>query len=443
MAQPRRPVEPLPPRTAPTRIVGAIVIFGIAAFLFYRAPTDRLESETDPEALSDGGTGEAPLPPRCVAHGQADGVLVGERGAGDDSDFVPFAAEVGRGVALPSGYAVGVKHQIEGVMHAAVAIVAPDADKIGLLALDKARGDFDAPVVVKQGDGWVAAMLEPNASGMSLRLVRQKGDEQQWGAEIEQGRDESLAYDLAFGDEVGVIVWDDVTDEKKQRGVIMTATVAIDSLEGGEDARAVSSDDVEAELPRVVVRPNGFWLAYIARSRAGSGADAGTDPEGRFQAERIQPSWIELVPLDARGRPDGEPNAITSRDGFALAFELDPAPDGGALVTWRDDDTPSGAHGGRVTSQLVTASGAGQEQTIAEEDVGAGVPTLLTGWVAVPNRDAELALAPMALDGQLSGELRVEPLLSDGQLIAAHEDVLLVARPAGQAIRLLTVRCTR
>lgn len=437
-------MEPPPPRTAPTRIVGAIVVFGIAAFLFYRAPTDRLVPETEPEPASDGGFGDPSLPPRCVAVGKPDGVLVGKGGAGDDSDFVPFAAEVGRGVALPNGgYAVGVKHQVEGVMHAAVAIVGADADKINLLALDKARGDFDAPVVVKQGEAWVAAMLEPNASGMSLRLVRVSGDEQQWGAEIEQGRDESLAYDLAFGDDVGVIAWDDVTDEEKQRGVIMTATVAIDSLEGGEDARAVSSEDVDAELPRVVPRVNGFWLAYIARSRAGSGADAGVDPEGRFRAERIQPSFIELVPLDAQGRPDGEPTAITSRDGYALAFELEPAPDGGALLTWRDDDTPSGAHGGRVTSQLVTASGAGQEQTIAEDDVGAGVPSLLTGWVAVPNRAAELALAPIAADGQLKSELRVEPLLSDGQLIAAHDDVLLVARPAGQAIRLLTVRCTR
>ncbi len=432
--------RPLPPRAStPVRVFVALAVVGVVLFFFLWAPDERPSSsveETVPEEV-DASVG----PPRCAAFGPSEGVLVGPRAkATDDSGFEPFAAEVGRGTAVTDGFAVGVKHEIEGQMHGAVALVTERADRVQLLSLSRARGDVDAPVVVRQGEGWVAAMLEPNASGVALRLLRTRGEELQWGAEIEQGRDESWGFDVAFGSEVGVVAWDDVT-AKQERGVIMLATVAVESLEGGEDAREVSSDEVDAELPRVVPRPSGFWLAYLARSRKGAESDAGTEPEGRYLAERIQPSWIELVPLDARGRPDGQPSAITSREGFAIAYDVAPASDGGLLVTWRDDDTPSGSHGGRVTSLHVSASGAGQEQTVAAEDVGAGVPTLLPGWVALHNGDAALQLAPVGPDGQLLAELRVEPLLEDGHLVAARADVLLVAHPAGRAVRLTSVRC--
>jgi hypothetical protein len=137
----------------------------------------------------------------------------------------------------------------------------------------------------------------------------------------------------------------------------------------------------------------------------------------------------------------GEPRAVTSRDSYALAFDLEPSADGAALLVWRDDDTPAGADGGRVTSQLITVSGVGQEQTIADEDVGAGIPTVLGRWIALPNASAEMRLAPTEPDGQVKAFLRVEPLLNQGQLVASRENVLLVAQPLGTAIQLTSVRC--
>lgn len=430
-----------PPPSPITRIVVALVVVGVVVFFFLRAPNVPPPEAVPSADVADAGSVSA-LPPRCVPHGPNHGVLLGKP-SGDEEGFVPFASEIGRGVALSDGFAVGAKHQIEGVMHAAVAVVDAKAETIVVHNIDKSRGDVDAPLVVRAGEGWVAAVLEPNASGMSVRLLRVKGEDLSWGAEIAQGRDESLAYDIAFGKEVGVVTWDDVAGEN-ERGVVMAATVTVDSLEGGEQAKAVSRREVDAELPRVVPRPGGFWLAYIARARPDAEADAGApeDPEGRYRAERIEPSWLELVPLDERGAPETQPAAVTDADGYVLAYDIEPAPDGNVLITWRDADTPSGAHGGRVTSQLVTPSGAGQSQTVTEEDVGAGIPTLLRGWVSVPGAAGEVRLAPMRPDGELVSGLRPEPLLREGQLVASKDDVVLAARPAGKAIRLITVRCT-
>ena len=48
----------------------------------------------------------------------------------------------------------------------------------------------------------------------------------------------------------------------------------------------------------------------------------------------------------------------------------------------------------------------------------------------------------MTASGELDGALDVEPSLGTGEPIAATKDVMLVARPAGKAMRLALVKCT-
>ena len=224
----------------------------------------------------------------------------------------------------------------------------------------------------------------------------------------------------------------------------MLATVATESLEGGERAVAVSGEGVDAELPRLVKRPGGFWLAYVARSRGEE--EEPRDPratEGRFAAERIVPSWIELLPLDDDGNVQGEPRAVTARTDHVLAFDMGVGQDGGVVIAWRDDDTPSGAHGGTVTAMFVGASGVGQEQPVGSEEVGAGVPNLVGGFIALPDGLGHVMVAPMALDAELAGELRREDAFGIGQVLAADGDRLLVARPNGKAADFAVVTCSR
>jgi len=408
-----------------TRVLVALAIVALVGFFIVRAPTD----PPLPAAAADAGVDGSPAvaaPDRCKPHGPAEGFRIGEAGPGaaggssaDQQEalrLAPFAVEIGGATRFSGGFAVGVKHPGRDGLRSAVAFVAADSSL-------------------------VVGLLEPNASGLSVRLGRIVGDELSWGAELSQGRDESLAYDMELGAEVVVVAWDDVVEEPA-RSVIVLATVTSASLEGGEAAKVVSSAGTDAEQPRVVKRAGGFWLAYVARAAVDE-EDRPDEPDsGRYAAERIAPTWIELLPLDERGAPAGQPRAVTDKRGHVLAFDMEVGHDGGAIIAWRDDDTPSGAHGGRVTSMHVSASGAGQTQTVADEHVGSGVPNLLPGWIAVPTDEGRLALAPMEDDGQLRGEPRVEQVLGIGQVLAAGSaGVLLLARPSGKAMDLMTVMC--
>ena len=446
----RRP----PKESAVGRWLGVLAVIGLVAFFMIRAPTD-------PPPLGEGGAGgeapigEPPPRPRCKA---AEGTFrvgdgpdasegAGDAGGAEPERFAPFSVEIGRGARTASGWVVGIKRDVktdDGVGTFAEVVVLDDgASKGRVVRLGRTRGDLDAPLVVAARGGWVAAMLEPNASGLSTRLVRTDGEGLHWGAEIEQGRDESLAHDLAIGERVGVVTWDDVVGDG-ERAVVMVATVATESLEGGERAVAVSGDDVDAELPRLVRRPGGFWLAYVARSRSDDGEPR--DPratEGRFAAERIVPSWIELLPLDEDGNAQGEPRPVTARTGHVLAFDMGVGRDGGVVIALRDDDTPSGAQGGTVTAMFVGASGVGQEQPITSEEVGAGVPNLVGGFVTLPDGLGHVLAAPIAPDAELGGELRREDAFGIGPVLAADGDRLLVARPSGKAADFAVVTCSR
>jgi hypothetical protein len=326
---------------------------------------------------------------------------------------------------------------------AEVALLDARGRKRDLVELGRSRGDMDPPLVRARAGGWAASMLEPNAGGLALRLAGWSGGKLTWGAEIDQGQDESLAHDMAFQKDVGVVVWDDVTEDGK-RGLVRLARVDAATLTLRGDAVEASGEGIDAELPRVTARPGGFWLAYAARKRASKErGPSDTSEADRFSAERIDESWVQLVALDAAGEIMGDAQLVTPRDGHVLAFDLEVAGDGGALIAWRDDDTPTGAQGGRVTVARMSPSGSSQKQLVAESGVGSGVPVLLPGWIAVGDAEGGTLLAPLAADGAIEGELRAEPLLGHGQVLAARDDQLLVARPRGTAVELVVARCAR
>lgn len=426
------------------------LVLGVVGFFVIRAPE---EGETaGPMMGADGALPEASSTsapvrlPRCKLHGPAAGHVIGEPSPGaptkeedDDLLFLPFSVEIGRAAATARGFAVGIKRDKNGSSTHVVALVDDRVESNQEVELGRSRGDLDAPVIASDGKGgWVAGLLEPNAGGLALRLARPGEGGVSWGAELEQGRDESLAFDVAIGPDAGVAVWDDLEGDG-ERAVVVLATVS-PTLEARGGPVVVSSESVDAELPRVVVRDGGFWLAYVARARV---EGAGERPEGRYAAERIVESWIELAPLDASGALIGVPRAVTPRDGHVLAFDLVAAPEGAVVIAWRDDDTPSGAQGGTVSTMRVGASGEDQVQPVADEDVGAGVPVLLPGFIALPDATGHPRLAPMDAEGTLIGELRLEPALRGAQVLAAKGDIILGARPDGKAIALITARCDR
>jgi len=454
-------------------LVIATIVCGL---VIWRTIVGRDEPAPAPAASAPSGDASAaaapsaPLAPRCVEL-SSQPFMIGEAGsprpappspsleagapveAPDEleDDLTPFAVEIGRGTVFAGGFAAGTRRDAEGGAIAMVATIGFDGSGGKLVKLGRSRGDLDPPVVAGIGDVVLAALLEPNAGGRSIRIAKVKGDEVTWGFELSEGRDESSALDLAASGSRAVVVWDDVNVEEK-RSHVMLSSFDVATMRSVTSARPVSSPKTDADSPRLIARPGGYWLGYLARadeaakkkkdpSNAGEkstkkGDDDGDDESG----EAIQNGWIEVMPLDENGAPTASARAVTPKNGHALAFDLELGEEGAALLAWRDDDTPTGSTGGRISSALVRLGGAVEIHVLADESFGVGVPDLLPGWLVVGGLGAT-KLGAIDLRGVLAGGLDPEPSLGTGEPLAATKDAILIAKPAGKAMRLGVVRC--
>lgn len=375
-----------------------------------------------------------------------------------EPSLAPFAIEIGRAAAFDGGFAVGVLRQEEGGAVASVVTVGPDGRAGKLVKLARLRGDMNPPVVAGRGSASLAAMVEPNASGRAIKLAKIEGEQVTWGPELSEGRDESLAVDLASSGARAVVVWDDVAKDQKRSNILLSTFDPV-TMRSANEARPVSAPKVDAESPRLVVRPGGYWLGYLAhgppeprpktspppaaQAKGGAMAKRGADDEEDMSSagEVVDTRWVELAPLDETGTPTARPKAITPKIGHVLGFDLGALGDGSALVAFRDDDTPSGSSGGRVSSLVVRLGGVGEPWVIADEGLGGGVPMLAPGWLAVADISGGTRLASVDDHGELQGELALEPSLFGGEMLAAGPGGLFLARPLGRAIRLYVMRC--
>ncbi|WP_437967746.1 hypothetical protein WMF04_50820 [Sorangium sp. So ce260] len=475
-------------------VVGGLVVWRACATPERAASDAAAASSASPAAPAasdpaDPAATPQPLAPRCAAAsaapfviGDAPPAARGPEGAGGgdpDSveDLAPFAVEVGRGTTFSGGFAVGAQREAEGGTVAMVATLSADGAQGKLVRLARSRGDMDPPVVAGAGGVILAAMLEPNAGGRAIKVARIEGEHVTWGAELAEGRDESLALDIAASGERAIIVWDDVTRDGK-RSRIMLASADVGTLRSVTSARPVSQPSTDAEMPRVIGRPGGYWLAYIARAeepaRKAATKPSDGDEDTAAAGETITHQWLEVVPLDESGALTSTPRAVTPKDGHVLAYDLTLGDDDGLVLAFRDDDTPSGSIGGRISAVLVRLGGASEPRVLvggaSEQDappeaalgVGAGVPALLPGvrgpgvrgpgpggaregaaaWLAVANASGPTQLAALSARGEFADGLRAEPALGRGEPIAASAEALLVAHPAGKAMKLGLLRCT-
>ncbi|WP_206079435.1 hypothetical protein [Polyangium spumosum] len=444
--------EPTEPRDTGSGLAGAaLAAFVIAVVIVgVRYWGSGGEGEADRPVVDAGEDAEAaedkPPPPRCTAIstepfvvGEAQAAKPKALDAGEEEEFdelAPFAVELGRGTTFEGGFAVGALRDGEGGSVAMVTTIGFDGRGGKLVRLGRSRGDFDAPTVSGYKGSVLAAMLEPNAGGRSIRLARVSGEKVTWGPELGEGRDESLAVDLAASGSSAVVVWDDVTRDGKQT-MVMLAPFDPETMKAKGEPRPVSPPKQDAETPRLAARPGGLWLAYAVVGTARKPKDEDTGLVG----EAIAPRWVEVLPLDEHGAAVSLPRAVTPKDGHALAFDVEPSEDGGMVVTYRDDDTPSGSSGGRVMSVWVRLSGVGEAKLLTEEPGSAGVPDLMPGWLSVSSLSGATRIGTMTPRGELVGELRPEPLLGNGEVLAATQAALLVARPAGKAMKLSVMQC--
>lgn len=396
--------------------------------------------------------------PRCREVAPGASFTIGEPGPrvasgedGGDEVALPFAVDVGSAVGYSGGFAVSALRSQKGATSAVIALVGANGGSGRIVDLGKVFGDVDPPRLVAR-DGRVIVGLPGNdAGGSTLRLLSvdpspDKPDVK-WGAEFEQGHDESQVFGIDLGDKRGVMVWDE-WDKSAKHSVIRATSFAIGDVSNATHAKTVSPKDDDAEAPRVVARPGGFWLAWISHSAAGK-SDAGAAEPVVELGNRA----LALVPLDDNGVPTTSPTAVTSKRSHVLVFDLAPAPDGGALLAWRDDEASPGVEGRIVRLAHVKPGGSVDASIIDDEKVGAGVPSLIVdrdapktdkqaAWLALAGVSDATRLAALGPDGRVIDHLATEPLLRRAEPLAMQAGKILLAQPRGLAMDLSVVTCT-
>lgn len=450
---------------------------GGLAYRYFASPESDDEREASPSASSVVAPPETPVVSRCGVLTSATDFLVGEAPKSVDADAgipeavddTPFAAVLGRAIATPRGFAVPVLG--DGENGSVMSVVELDMRGNGVTSrLSRSRGDLEPPVLFADGPRLLGAAIEPNASGLGLKLFTVEGDHVTWGAELDQPRDESLVVDVAASGDRGVLVWDAVKDDTSQ---IVMASFKRTDIGTTTAPRAITDAAIDAEAPRLVPRAGGYFLLYRVRgpelakspTKNEDAPKKGDDDEiDESRGEKDFSSWIEALRLDENGSPQGSAEQLTRREGRVTGFDVTGSADAFTLA-WRDEDGPSGSAGGDVHVVHVTASGPLPAATLRERGEGgasgfeessvpsAGVPVLLGTWVAVPTLRGHSLLAALDGVGNPIERMKPEPSFGLGEPIAQRivvegpaeapksTEVLLFAEPKGRAVNLRYATC--
>lgn len=429
----------------------------------------------DDKSSNEGPAPPAPRPkgppPRCspatsgrsfVVHGQRD-VEEGSEGGVDQ----PFAVELGAAAVLGSGFAVAALRHDGGRTEAVVALTDREVTRGQVVDLGRVFGAAEPPRLAARGDRVFVAVVDGDASGPTLRLARFEGASPQaslaWGAEVQQGRDESPAFSLALSPSGadGLLAWDDY-DGASEHSIVRVASFGTESWGRALVPRNLSPADEDAEAPLIVARRGGYWAAWISHPAAPEAAapETAQPPEARVAAEEStdelslvesSPSQLRVALLDEAGKLVGEPRSVTQPSSQVVMFDLAAPGDGAvARLTWRDETRAPGAQGSALRVASVALDGTLREHQVDASALGAGVPTLLPDesargadlaplWLAATGTEAEQYLGLVTGSGVES--FYVEPALATKQALVAGHGGILFAQPKGRDLVLGSVRC--
>lgn len=415
------------------------------------------------ELSEDGSAPPAPEPPgppaRCRSAGASKTFRV--RGRSDDVDAAesgvdqPFAVELGGAASLSTGFAVGALRHDGGRSEALVAVLDPKAERGQVISLGRVHGGAEPPRLVTREARLLVAVVDSDASGPTIRLARldpgAASSSPAWGAEVQQGRDESSGFSVAasLASESGLLVWDD-QDRGSGHSVVRLVSFRIDEWGKATAPRIVTPAKDDAEAPLLAARPGGYWLAWISRAPGPTGDGAPSDTAAEEQPGLLEsgPSRLRIMPLDENGKAVGEARFVTSAQSQVVVFDLLSSPEGGAWLSWRDEARAPGAAGGVLSVAGVAPDGSVQEHRVDAGGLDAGFPALLRDdsragaapWLAANGAQGALLLGLVTPSG--IQDLRAEDALLAKQALAAGHGRLLLGQPRGVDLLLETAVCS-
>jgi hypothetical protein len=362
------------------------------------------------------------------------------------------------GDAIPhgDGEAVAVVRRTAAGRVAGVALVPGDGGTSRVVDLAPTLGDAPPPRLVSRVKDLVAAeyaVTQPGVRGggtRELRLYSIAADAvvTPFGS-IKEERDDSLAFDLAWGEKRSVVVWDEVAGAS--RGVVRIAGFSDEQRVGS--GRDVSPQDSDADSPRVVPDGNGFMVLWIARSADPSGAAADASDLEAIGEARAH-GWLEMIAVDDQGVPRGPARRLTPPGGHVTAFDLlplGPGPKAVLLAVARDDGEVVDGSGGALLRVRVAGDVVEPPVAFVTDGLGRGAPALVEGvgvsqppslvWIAAHEH---LRLLPLDLDGAPGAAPSAELALDDARpLMWLAAGRILVATPSDPSGQLRTFACAR
>jgi hypothetical protein len=406
-----------------------------------------------------------PVPARCHELAQPSPFRIGElapnASAADDADDAgpdeddevpaPFSVELGPARASAEGFAVSALRSLKGQSHALVALLNGDAGAGKLIDLGVVHGDPDPPLFAEHGKDLVIAASDADAGGGMLKVgwVRDaRGSAQiSWGPEITGVRRDSTFALEVNGEHALVAYAAEAAGKIRVYGALLEPSNSKQKL----SPEPLSAAGADVDSPRLAQRVGGYWLA-VARSLDAPKAkpkphlsDASADDDDQNSLLDIGTRRIEVTKLDTRGSVVSSPLIVTTPGMHPMSFELSAAPDGGAYVAFRDDDSTPGAEGGALQLVHVKLDGSFEKVTLAQNSNGTGTPSLL-----VDSSDATKIV--LAAPGENSATwfgritehstLAADSVVRGADLIAARDGKLLLSRSKGTAVEFSLVQCT-
>jgi len=375
-----------------------------------------------------------------------------EDGGPDDDDEVPdpYAVELGPARADSDGFTLSALRSVKRQTHALIAVVAPDASTGKLIDLGVVHGDPDPPLFAPAGkDLWLVAP-DTDAGGGMLRvgvIHDPRGSARvSWGPEITGVRRDST-FALEAASERALLAYAAEAGGKIRVFGVLLEPNNPKQKPTPEPLSAVGAD---VDSPRLAVRSGGYWLAVAraldapkSKPKPAQG-DAGPAVIEEESLLDIGTRRIEVTKLDVQGKAVSSPLVVTAPGARPMSFELGSAPDGSAYLGFRGDDSTPGAAGGALQLVHVKLDGSFEKVELSGETNGAGTPSLLSDasgpgalWLSAAGENGGTIFGRVREKSALAGD----SVVRGGDLIAAREGKLLLARSKGTAAELSLLSC--
>jgi hypothetical protein len=406
-----------------------------------RAPPvigDAAVSAPEEAAIHEAG----PPPPRCE---QSASVSLGSAAAQD--------LDLGEAVFAIEAAWVPFVRMVDGARRASVARVGVATGAAKVMDLGTASGNASTPVLlVRDSEVFALGCVRPspgdagptrNEAGR-WNVFRLSGDTAEsilvlaeTGADAPSLSVGSAPSGSPFG---AAVAWDEdrapaarpgpsraaaANDGKDlARGVVRLALLSPD-LRAVLRLDTVSPETSDAEGPKVLARDGGFWIGWIARRAEPILGDSDAELEAPGEARVFR--WVEVMALDAQGKPAGPVRRLTPSLGHVSGFEMASSPASPRLDVYaaQSDERESGA-GGSIVHAALTPDGPPRVAPLVIEGVARGGSLWIDRSSSKPSAlfyvdvTDHLRILSLNADGDGSGSASLEPALDDTRVLAVR-----------------------